>query len=570
MWTDTQYTLDLIRVMGKQAAVLDYDLYVITHFVNYYNAGSQIVGEENIYTLLKQMHFDGAILAGGSYYHTELTDVIAGTLKDMDIPAIMLDCEKEGFPCAIQDSREHFRMLTEHFITEHGFDDIICLTGPEGEHHAMQRLSGYCDALEKHGIPLDEKKVFYGDFWLDSAKKLADDIVSGRIKKPQAVVCGNDYMALQLCWSLMQAGVRIPDEIAVGGYDGNPDLMHFHPLLTTVCNTCLQTGVRSVCILHEMISGEKAEPVSIETKLQIGATCGCDPDQVKSAVMTRRHFMELQQNSLFLHSAYSSMMSSVRTLNECIFALVNNLYLLGSDNSLKICLCTDWQGDLGDPDSYRKEGYSDKMTCILTRDAGGNIETGGEICLSDMDETDTPATTLITPLHYQDRAFGICIRRFSSENVSFEQYYGEFCQIIANVVERMRMNHVEQELRILARQSMDIHQPYKAVLRTLREKLYEDPQLEWKASEQADIIGISLSHFQHLYQEFHEVSFHADVVDARMALAESLLRSTTLSVSEIAGRCGYTDISYFMRAFRKRAGKSALAYRRSCVQGNAE
>ena len=134
----------------------------------------------------------------------------------------------------------------------------------------------------------------------------------------------------------------------------------------------------------------------------------------------------------------------------------------------------------------------------------------------------------------------------------------------------MRMNHVEQELRILARQSMDIHQPYKAVLRTLREKLYEDPQLEWKASEQADIIGISLSHFQHLYQEFHEVSFHADVVDARMALAESLLRSTTLSVSEIAGRCGYTDISYFMRAFRKRAGKSALAYRRSCVQGNGE
>ena len=93
MWTDTQYTLDLIRVMGKQAAVLDYDLYVITHFVNYYNAGSQIVGEENIYTLLKQMHFDGAILAGGSYYHTELADVIAGTLKDMDIPAIMLDCE---------------------------------------------------------------------------------------------------------------------------------------------------------------------------------------------------------------------------------------------------------------------------------------------------------------------------------------------------------------------------------------------------------------------------------------------------------------------------------------------
>ena len=51
MWADTQYTLDLIRVIGKQAAVFDYDLYVITHFINYYNDDRQIIGEENIYYL---------------------------------------------------------------------------------------------------------------------------------------------------------------------------------------------------------------------------------------------------------------------------------------------------------------------------------------------------------------------------------------------------------------------------------------------------------------------------------------------------------------------------------------
>jgi DNA-binding LacI/PurR family transcriptional regulator len=71
------------------------------------------------------MHFDGAILAGGSYYHTELADSIADTLGKLGIPAVMLDCVKEGFPSVIQDSREHFCMLTEHFITEHGYDDIL-------------------------------------------------------------------------------------------------------------------------------------------------------------------------------------------------------------------------------------------------------------------------------------------------------------------------------------------------------------------------------------------------------------------------------------------------------------
>ena len=566
MWADTQYTLDLIRVIGKQAAVFDYDLYVITHFINYYNDDRQIIGEENIYSLLRQMHFDGAILAGGSYYHTELADSIAETLGKLGVPAIMLDCVKEGFPSVIQDSREHFCMLTEHFITEHGFDDIVCLTGPEGEHHAEQRLSGYRDALEKHGIPFDREKVFYGDFWIGSGIKLAEDIISGRIKKPQAVVCGNDYMALQLCWSLMEAGVRIPEEIAVGGYDGNPDLMHFHPLLTTVCGTYLQTGAEAVCRLHTMISGETAVPVKADTTLQIGASCGCDPDQVKSSVMTRKHFMELQHNSVFLHSAYSSMMSSVSSLNECVIAIVSNLYLLEADDSFRICLCTDWQGDVNDPESYRKEGYSDKLTCILSRNSEGRIETGSSVSLSETEDTAVPSTCFITPLHYQDRAFGICMRRFSSEKAAFELYYGEFCQIIANAVERLRMNHVERELRLLARQNADIRQPYQAILKSLREKMYEEPENEWKAAEQASEIGISLSHFQHLYQEFHEVSFHADLMEARMSLAMSLLRNTTLSVSEIAGRCGYADISYFMRAFRKRTGKSALAYRRSFVK----
>ena len=63
-------------------------------------------------------------------------------------------------------------------------------------------------------------------------------------------------MALQLCLTLMQNGISVPDEIAVGGYDGNPDIAHFQPFLTSVAYNYLKTGAEAVCQLHEKISSE--------------------------------------------------------------------------------------------------------------------------------------------------------------------------------------------------------------------------------------------------------------------------------------------------------------------------
>ena len=220
--TDTLYQTSMIRIISEQSALLGYDLIVLTHFVNYDDGGDYMKGDENIYSLIFQLSFDGAVVDLGSFYSRSLSEKLEKMLKEKNIPVIALDYPSKYFESCLQHDRAGFEKLTEHFITEHNFTRICCLSGPEGEVHSEERIMGYRDAFRKHGLPIEQKYIFYGDFWIGKAVEFAEKIISGEIEKPQAVVCGSDYMALQLCLTLIKNGVRIPEEIAVGGYDGNP------------------------------------------------------------------------------------------------------------------------------------------------------------------------------------------------------------------------------------------------------------------------------------------------------------------------------------------------------------
>ena len=702
MNADTQYTQDLIRMIGKQAAAFGYHLLVFTHFVNYDNISGHITGEENIYSILQMISLDGAILAGATYYNKKLLSLLETTLQKMHIPTVALDCESSIFPVCIQQSRTPFCMLTEHFIAEHGFRHLLCLTGTQGNIHAEQRAAGFRDALRKHGLPDDPACVIYGDFWLDSAEQLAGRIIRGEIARPQAVICGNDYMALQLSLTLMRSSIRVPEDIAVGGFDANPDIAHYHPALTTVANTYLQAGVQAVAMLHGMITGRQPEPLLLTPALRIGETCGCHATHTQNAALIQKHLVGAQHNMIFMHSAYSCAMSSAHTIWECGWTIAGNLYLLEQDSGMQICLNTDWETASAVPNAYRKDGYSTRMRLLLSRGEDGNTDvTGEEIIPNLLPECAEPRVHVFTPLHYQDRAFGLCVRHFVPEQTVFEPYYGEYCQVISNTLERLRVAAVERQLqeqierlserdiltglfsrkglmkrlqthfaeqcfavlcevsglpaesahekkqilvmfsqavnlsctngelaaRIAAerfviigkaesadmpeqlvlnalhtnlrqlethqgvalaghmqhitgvgtdaaalvteletklsdRQNTESRQPYQAQFRALRERICEEPQAQWSAEEEAGRIGISLSHFQHIYREYHGISFHADLIHARLHLAKRLLRNTSLTVSEIAARCGYTDISYFMKVFHRQTGKTALEYRK--------
>jgi DNA-binding LacI/PurR family transcriptional regulator len=87
---------------------------------------------------------------------------------------------------------------TKDVVEKHGFKEIDIITGYDFIEASNLRVNGYRKSLEKHGIEYDEKRVHYGNFWMNSGEELAERYHSGELPLPQAIVCANDYMAYGL------------------------------------------------------------------------------------------------------------------------------------------------------------------------------------------------------------------------------------------------------------------------------------------------------------------------------------------------------------------------------------
>lgn len=96
----------------------------------------------------------------------------------------------------------------------------------------------------------------------------------------------------------------------------------------------------------------------------------------------------------------------------------------------------------------------------------------------------------------------------------------------------------------------------------IRSRIYTQPDSVGSVDELAAEAGMSRSGFQHMYKKMFGVSVIADVITGRVERAKRLLTSTTLTVDEIAARCGYSGSYTFIRQFKQRCGKTPTAYRK--------
>ncbi len=99
-----------------------------------------------------------------------------------------------------------------------------------------------------------------------------------KVEKVTAVLCGNDFFAGRLIWYLTRHGYRVPDDLAVIGYDGTGFSQCLNPPLTTVVLPVRRLAEEYVSLMLARLAGEKhhrAEPLRVEPYLHIGASCGC-------------------------------------------------------------------------------------------------------------------------------------------------------------------------------------------------------------------------------------------------------------------------------------------------------
>jgi LacI family transcriptional regulator len=124
------------------------------------------------------------------------------------------------------------RLATAHLL-DLGHRRLACLAGPAGHRHAQARLQGFREALR--GAGLANPLVAYGDFdYASGAAIAARWCALPQEQRPTGIVCGNDAMAIGALGAIAGAGLRVPQDVSVTGYDDLPQTPYTVPPLTTV------------------------------------------------------------------------------------------------------------------------------------------------------------------------------------------------------------------------------------------------------------------------------------------------------------------------------------------------
>lgn len=171
------------------------------------------------------------------------------------------------------ESVESARQLTEHLF-EHGRTQLVFVGDTDAAPDIRDRYEGFADAHRDRG--LEPAEPIREEFRESHGTEVANRLLAGEFHA-DALVCGNDELALAIMARLMDAGVDVPGEVAVVGWDDVMTSRYVRPGLTTVRQPVQELGALAAERLHELVTGATPRPerVLLPTEVIIRSSCGC-------------------------------------------------------------------------------------------------------------------------------------------------------------------------------------------------------------------------------------------------------------------------------------------------------
>jgi LacI family transcriptional regulator len=193
------------------------------------------------------------------------------------LPVVLLNCAIEGdaFDALNVDNYGGAYAMTQHLLS-HGHTRIAMIKGAEPNYDASERLRGYRAALEAAGIELLSELELAGDFTEASGYRAALEALL-LVPRATALFAANDSMAIGALSALVETGVRVPDDIAVVGFDNIPIARYMSPPLSSVHVSINELGGRATERLLYAIDQENRHERTREvaaTRLVLRQSCG--------------------------------------------------------------------------------------------------------------------------------------------------------------------------------------------------------------------------------------------------------------------------------------------------------
>ncbi|WP_152266849.1 LacI family DNA-binding transcriptional regulator [Agriterribacter humi] len=210
---------------------------------------------EGIFLSVSQETYDS-----GHYEHLE-------NVGKRNLPLIFIDRDYEGFSAGsvtIDDYHGAFAAV-EHLIST-GRKRIAHLKGPNGMAVTEQRFRGYTECLTKHGLPVEERLIINTNFKVESALEPTAQLLE-LDHRPDAIFGVNDQVAIGAMKVIREKGWRVPEDIAVVGFDNSPISAYISPSLTSVGRPGRQIGEEAARIFLNYLDATTKKDVPVHIVL---------------------------------------------------------------------------------------------------------------------------------------------------------------------------------------------------------------------------------------------------------------------------------------------------------------
>ena len=218
------YYADLLAQMETEAYNRGY-----TAIISAYGMDPEI-GKKNILQFANRQQIEGIVLPwylslkGHKTFFNQLSKILPVILMDQGSPAL-------PFSSVRSNSYNGLRKLTRYIINK-GHKEIIFIAGLKKYTIVGDRLRGFLDEMRENGLDPNEDYIEECDFTIAGGHTACNRILDR--KKPTAIMCVNDVIAIGALMAVYERGYKVPADIAISGYDNMPIAGDFYPPLTTV------------------------------------------------------------------------------------------------------------------------------------------------------------------------------------------------------------------------------------------------------------------------------------------------------------------------------------------------
>ncbi len=454
---DEPFQTTFLKAVGREAFRNHMDVLVFSSMMRTGGYMDYQIGEARLIELVNFKRLDAVILVPDSLQMIpdHAAQVAERIRQNFNGVRVSIDLDIPGFETFACDDAAGVLEVVSHLIEVHGCTDIAFMTGPKGHPHSEGRLSGYRKAMARAGLPVDEGRIFYGDFWYNEGERVVEELLCSEAGLPQAIACGSDTMAVSICYALQRREIRVPEDILVTGYDFELPETGEEAFITSAVRGIDLAAAKAVhYIIGQLDTEEKKSTFRKKSNLKLFQSCSCG-----RRFRFEKVLQDKREDDFFaLYNFMQENLLMAKTLQDCLWAIDGYARQAGEYDKMYICLNPDWSRmDDEEGQEHGQAAFGKHMILALDTVSAQEKKAEGRLDLERFFDTADMLPALdadreqakmfyFSMLHFGRHSFGYAVLEYSGKKCVFEKHYPFWIRKVNAALESLRRVYAVRDL----------------------------------------------------------------------------------------------------------------------------